>query len=197
MITDINLQTHNPDRVNIFVDGQYFCALAIWQVGELKLKVGQTIDKAKLEEASLFGKYYTLAVKYCLMRPHSILEVERYLHRKQIKSNLISQIIKRLKLNNYLDDNLFAKWWIENRHRKQGISQQKLALELKQKGINSEIIKQHLAKSDRDEIIELKKVISKKSKRYDDQQKLIKYLMGRGFRYHDIKMSLKEDKINY
>ncbi len=197
-LTKISVQAKNQDRVNIFIDQVYFCSLELWQVVELKLKVGLEIDEAKKAELlqfSQFGKLYVRAVNKVFARPHSERQIRDYLRQRlfklEIKDNqMIEQIIKRMKQNNYLDDTKFAQYWVTNRNLKKGISQKKLRQELIKAGVDNQIIDQILSQNLRNEDQELKKVIAKKAHRYSDQQKLIRYLLGRGFSYEAIKKQL-------
>ncbi len=199
-ITKISVQAKNQDRVNVFIDQVYFCSLELWQVVELKLKVGLEIDKLKkveLLQASQFGKLYVKAVNKVFARPHSKRQIRDYLRQKLFKleikdQQMINQIIKRMEQNNYLDDVKFAEYWMINRNLKKGISQKKMRQELIKAGIEQNIIDQVLNQNLRDENEELRKVIAKKSHRYSDQQKLIKYLLDRGFNYDIIKQELNK-----
>ncbi len=199
-LTKLSVQAKNPDRVNVFIDQKFFCGIELWQVSELKLKVGQEIDvdfKQKLEQASQFGKLYVKAVNKIFSRPHSKRQIRQYLQRQMYKlklkdAQMIDDIISRLIKNHYLDDFKFARYWVENRNLRKGISQKKLRQELIKAGVSNEIIDSVLSENLRDDNLELAKVITKKAQRYDDQNKLIKYLIGRGFKYDDIKIALEE-----
>lgn len=212
-ITDISVQVKNPDRVNVSVDGAYRFSLDIFQVGELGVKVGRDFTEAELdqiENESRFGKLYARALEYCLMRPHSAREVKDYLWRKtrttkykardgQIKERAgdstdnADRVFKRLTDKGYIDDEKFARFWVQNRNLTKGTSQRKLTAELRAKGVESAIIEQALAEGERSDDEELRKVIAKKRSRYDDEQKLIAYLARQGFSYDDIKSALHDE----
>lgn len=212
-ITDISTQVKNPDRVNISVDGAYRFSLDLFQVGELSVKIGREFTEAELEQIeneSKFGKLYARALEYCLMRPHSAREVKDYLWRKtratkyksrdgQIKERLgdsaenADRVFERLIGKGYIDDEKFARFWVQNRNLTKGASQRKLTAELRAKGVESAIIEQALAEGERSDDDELRKVIAKKRKRYDDEQKLIAYLARQGFSYDDIKSALQDE----
>ena len=212
-ITDISLQAKNADRVNVSVDGKYRFSLDLFQVGELGIKIGKEYGEselAEIENESQFGKLYARALEYCMLRPHSIREVKDYLWRKtrttKYKSRTgemkeragVSQanadrVLGRLIEKGYVDDEKFARFWVENRHRRKGASRRKLASELGVKGVNSTIIETVLAQSDRSDDEELKKMIEKKRSRYDDDAKLIAYLARQGFGYDDIKIALSSE----
>ena len=69
----------------------------------------------------------------------------------------------------------------------------KLQMELQAKGVERSIIDEVIQGSERHDTEELLKVIAKKAGRYDDQKKLIAYLVRQGFRYDDVHSALNED----
>jgi len=208
IITAITLQAHDNNRVNVFVDGVYQFSLDVFQLTELGLKVGYECDATKLaslKQEGEFSKVYGRALEYCMMRPHSKKEVLDYLYRKTKPSKtrdgslkpgispfLANRVFDRLVEKKYLDDEKFAAYWVENRSIVKGISQRKLVLELKLKGVDETIIKQALYDVSRDDSVEIKKIIVKKRRHYPDERKLIAYLARQGFNYDDIKQSLAE-----
>ena len=97
-------------------------------------------------------------------------------------SELAPRIIERLKSRGYLDDRKFAEYYVENRFVKKGVSLKRLKMELFKKGVSKEIIEEALEKTERSDEEEIKKIIAKKRKKYDDT-KLIQYLCRQGFSY--------------
>lgn len=174
----------------------------------------------ELETESQFGKLYARALEYCLMRPHSAKEVRDYLRRKTLPTKYIQKqglilnrsdksenriiekpgvskenadrVFNRLVERGYINDESFARYWIENRNQAKGSSLRKLQNELRTKGVEQSIIESVLSVSDRNDEDELNKVIAKKRSKYPDEQKLIQYLMRQGFRYDDIKSALTQ-----
>ena len=99
---------------------------------------------------------------------------------RKLDKSYIEIIVNKLKKKKYLNDSLFAEWYVENRFVKKGISKKRLKMELAKKGIASEIIEKVLdARNDEEEIL---KIIAKKRSKYDDD-KLIQYLCRQGFEY--------------
>jgi len=213
-ITALKAQSRNPNRVNVSVDGKYRLSLDVYQVTELNVKVGQEYSEEEmrqLEQASQFGKLYARALEYCLVRPRSIKEMRDYLWRKTrdvktrsrktgkitVRSGFSKEttdgVLGRLIEKGYLDDEKFAKFWADNRFIKKGISLRRLKLELRQKGVGSEVIEKLTKQSTRSDKDELGKVIARKKRQYPDQQKLIQYLLRQGFNYEDIKTALGDD----
>ena len=205
-ITAISAQIKDKNRVNISVDGKYRFSLNVYQLVDLGIKVGAEFDEAKLldlEQESQFGKLYGRALEYCLMRLHSAKEVKDYLYRKTrptrnksgelrpgVSSEIAARVFDRLVEKGYIDDEKFAKFWVENRSVKKGVSVKKLRLELFIKGIDSLTVDKVLAQTDRDDKTELQKIIIKKQSHYPDNKKFIVYLMRLGFNYEDIKQAL-------
>ena len=163
----------------------------------------------EFKRASEFGKLYQKTLEWTLVRPRSVRETRDYLSRKlktsssgrssrpssrgsslRPRSNcgcpseditkFFQEIIDRLLHKGYLNDEKFAKYYVENRFVKKGISKKRLKMELMKKGINREIIEEVLPKRNDEE--EILKIIAKKRSKYDDE-KLINYLCRQGFSF--------------
>lgn len=213
-ITDIKQAVKNPNRANIFVNGKYRFSLDIFQLTDLDVKIGEIFDEKEienLEQQSEFGKLYALALNYCLMRPHSEREIRDYLMKKTLSKKLrnkktgefyeksgvsklsVEQVLARLKEKKYIDDEKFARFWLENRNQRKGSSLKKLRAELLQKGVSGGIIEQVFTETSRNDSEEIRKIIEKKAKRYPDQQKLVAYLARQGFSFDEINRALKNE----
>ena len=211
-ITNISLQTRDKNRVNVSVDGKYRFSLDVFQLGELGIKVGREYsdeELAALEDESQFGKLYARAMEYCLTRPRSVKELRDYLWRKTrptkkrssktgeiterpgVKPEITERVLARLIEKKYLDDEKFARFWLEHRFLQKGTSVRRLKLELAQKGIRREMIGQLISENIRSDDEELRKIITKKRYKYaGDQQKFMAYLARQGFSYDDIRAAL-------
>ena len=208
-ITAVTAQQKDKNRLNVMVDGKYRFSLDIFQYADLGIKIGKDYSEEELralETESQFGKVYARALEYCLMRPHSSREVRDYLYRKTrdtctktgevkkgVAPEITDRVFDRLVEKGYIDDEKFARYWVENRNMTKGASRRKLQAELQSKGVNLAIIEQQLAASPRSEDDELAKVIAKKRNRYADDQKFMQYLARQGFSYDDIKRALTTD----
>lgn len=211
-ITSISAQIRNPDRVNVSIDGKYRFSLDISQVTDLGVKVGREVSDevlAELETESQFGKLYSRALEYSLMRPHSVREVRDYLYRKTLSTKyrdkkgevreregyspaLSTRVLEKLQRKGYVDDEQFARWWVENRNQSKGISLRKLSAELRAKGVAVDIIEQAITHSNRIDQEELAKIIAKKRSKYRDDQKFMQYLARQGFGFDEIKSALAD-----
>ena len=205
-ISAITIQARDKNRVNVSVDGKYRFSLDVFQLSDLGIKMGKEYTEAEiiaLEEESQFGKLYTRALEYCLMRPHSQKELRDYLYRKTrdtpmktggmrkgVSVQLTERVFDRLELRGYISDEKFAAFWIENRNLRKGSSKRKLSAELSAKGVDRQISDKYLLETERDDSTELQKIITKKQPRYADNQKFMSYLARQGFSYDDIKSAL-------
>lgn len=212
-ITDVSLQAKNKNRVNVSVDGKYRFSLDIVQVTELGVKVGKEYsdeELVELEAESQFGKLYARALEYTLMRPHSAKEVRDYLWRKtrttKVKARdsndiheragvpqaIADRVYDRLVDRGHLNDENFARYWVENRQQRKGISGRKLVAELRLKGVDQSVIDNAMQNSPREEKSEIIKILVKRRSRYDDDQKLIAYLARQGFSFDAIRDALSD-----
>lgn len=115
----------------------------------------------------------------------------------RITSEMIQEVVSRLESQNYINDQDFARYFIENRHQNKGISTKRLIQELKIKGIDSDIIEQAMFDQGtgnflRDEEVEIEKMIKKQLRKTSDRQKIIAYLARQGFSYDLIKAKLDQ-----
>ena len=210
-ITALTSQQNDPNRVNVMVDGKFRFSLDVYQVADLGIKTGKEYTEKELDELeteSQFGKLYARALEYCLMWPHSAREVRDYLYKKTLSQKYKSKrtgellersgvsqavadrVFERLIEKGHVDDEKFARYWVENRSLTKGTSRRKLQAELQAKGIDRAVIEQYLSVSERSDEHELQKIIVRKRSRYPDEQKLMQYLARQGFSYDDIKAAL-------
>lgn len=114
-----------------------------------------------------------------------------------ITSEMIQEVVSRLESQNCINDQDFARYFIENRHQNKGISTKRLIQELKIKGIDSDIIEQAMFDQGtgnllRDEEVEIEKMVKKQLRKTSDRQKIIAYLARQGFSYDLIKAKLDQ-----
>lgn len=211
-ITSISIQKKDKNRINVMVDGKYRFSLDVFQLVDLGIKVGADYTDEQLtnlEQESQFGKVYGRALEYSLMRPHSAREVRDYLYRKTrptrtktgevrpgIPTEVTTRVFDRLVEKGYVDDEKFARYWVDNRSLRKGASKRKLSSELSSKGVERSIIERLLSESERTDENELQKIIEKKRSKYPDNQKFMMYLARQGFSYDDIKAALSVETEN-
>lgn len=222
IITKIAQQVKAKERYSIYVDGKYSFSLSEFQLAEMRLRKGQKLTESELKKyatESQFGKAYDRTLNYLAVRPRSEREVRDYLTRtylypkpksyidktgqrifkKQIVDkptvkSMIERVVVQLRERKYLNDEEFARAWVESRLIHKKPSKRRLQQELQQKGVDSKIIATVLQNENINERDILLELVHKKRKmvRYQDDNKLIAYLLRQGFGYDDVRGVLNE-----
>ena len=127
-------------------------------------------------------KCLNTALRYIKMRPRSEFEVRSYLTRKGFAVNEVEDTIIKLKEARLVDDKMFAFLWKEDRDLVSPRGSYLLRQELKQKGIDPEII-DGLVQDEDDEDRAWMAVKRRFGERKASRRKLISFLGRRGFDY--------------
>ncbi|MDQ3249111.1 MAG: RecX family transcriptional regulator, partial [Chloroflexota bacterium] len=90
------------------------------------------------------GRAYNRALFYLGFRPRSRTEIEKYLTEKAYPAHVIEAVVQRLIEQKYLDDETFARLWVEGRERSRPSSARALRYELRQKGVDRTVIEEVL-----------------------------------------------------
>lgn len=152
VVTSLEVRQRDKERVMLFLDDEY--ALDLPLVEAARLCPGQQLTPAEVSElssASARQAAYDRAVRFLSYRPRSIEEVRRHLVKKEVPDSLIAIVIERLRQRGYVDDAEFARYWLSNRARFKPMGLRALRYELRQKGIDDDIINALLAEVDEDE----------------------------------------------
>jgi regulatory protein len=159
-----------------------------------------------MDSSDQFSKYLDKAFHFLSYRPRSEKEIRNKLLIKKAPQDIIERVITSLKENNFLDDRKYARWFVENRLRFNPKGQRIIKMELKQKGVDSEIIEEAINSLSTNEPGELpnsdlesaKKLVEKKLPRYKNLErqeiynKLGAFLARRGFGWDTIKKSIDD-----
>lgn len=141
-----------------------------------------------------FEFYCTKALRFLSFRPRSEKEVRDFFNKKKVDPQIIEKIINFLKEKNFINDQKFVAWWIEQRTTFKPRSLRLIKMELQQKGIADELIEFPIS-NDKEQAI---KLIERKIEKYKDlpkyeiYQKLGPFLARKGFNYDTIKASIDE-----
>ncbi len=140
-ITALELQKKNKTRVNVYLDGEFAFSLALNEA--LHLKRGQWLDDediARLRAQDAYHRAMEAATRLLATRPRSTAEIRDRLRQKGYEPQTVERVIHRLQELGYLDDEAFARYWVENRERFRPRGPHALRYELHQKGIPAHII---------------------------------------------------------
>lgn len=157
-----------------------------------------------------FEIYYNKCLHFLSFRPRSEKEVREYLHKpafikkaneeeKREIENTIQAIIEKLKEYRFLDDNDFARWWVEQRSKYKPRARRVIAMELKQKGIAVDVIEEVLESEELpSEKEKVRKLAEKRILKYKDlprqkiYEKMGRYLASKGFDWEIIRESIDD-----
>lgn len=196
-ITAIKQQAKRRGRYSIYIDEKFAIGLSESELLRLGLFLGQELTQDELalfKDQSNQSKWFDKVLNLLSYRPRSEWEIKEYLRRKDCPPEIIESLLNKLSVNGYVNDEQFARRWIESRRQLKPTSRRKIAMELKVKRIDNSIIDEVLTadKSDTDELQIIKDLITKKGQRYPDRVKLMQYLARQGFSYEDIKRAIND-----
>ncbi|MCK5653670.1 MAG: RecX family transcriptional regulator [Dehalococcoidia bacterium] len=141
-ITDIETQKRGRERVSIFLDGRFAFSVGRGVVEEHGLHPGQVLSDSRVEElavADLFGKCLNAALRLLSYRPRSEAEIRTRLSRR-FNGETIEGVILQLRERQMIDDVAFAAFWREARDFFSPRGRRLLKVELRNKGIDRELI---------------------------------------------------------
>ena len=195
-ITALKAQAKNRGRVNVYLDGAF--AFALSDLVAATLRVGQWLSDeeiADLQQRQAAQRAYDRALRFLSYRPRSVDEVNRYLAGKQVPDDLIAQTVDRLQQAGLLDDETFARFWVENRESFRPRGKAALRYELRRKGLGEEAIQAAIQDVDESEgAYRIAQAQAQRLAGVDRQafrQRLGGYLSRRGFSYGVIRETIE------
>lgn len=200
IITKIKPQK-NKKRVNIYLDNKFGFGLDLENFMKLGFKVEQELNEKRIREIlkkAEFQKVYEKIVRFATIRPRSEKEVKDWLRKYKVHESLVKDLFKRLKRLDLLDDDKFAKWWIEQRVSFRPRAKRILKQELRLKGIDRNTIDDVLAEVNIDEgkiaknLLEKKKYRWEKLPKFEAKRKMSEFLGRKGFSWEVIKQVTNE-----
>ena len=132
-------------RVNVFLDGKFAFSLEAEVVVKEGLQVGQEVSSNQIEalaRSDHFHRCFDAAVHYLSYRPRSESEIRERLQRRGFDGDNIEAVIAKLKEQGLVSDIAFAQFWKDNRESFSPRSQWLTRLELRRKGVTTDIIDQ-------------------------------------------------------
>ena len=191
-ITDLTIQKRRKDRVNLFLDGEYAFSLSLLNAAWLKIGQELTAEKIaalKREDEYEWGK--EIALRLITNRPRSKKEVRDRMREKGIEESTRERVVERFEELDLLDDEAFARYWIDQRARFKPRGKPLLRQELRQKGVDQQIVNDLLEETDDSAAaMEAAEKKVRSLRRYPEDQfkkKLTGFLQRRGFSYQEIR----------
>ena len=200
LITKIEQQAKNKDRVNIYLDGEFAlgCSLEIAILNHLKENV--EISNEKLEEL-VFENEKSLALNKAVALLGKNLKTKKqmrtYLKDKGYSQKIVDYVLEKLSEYNYINDVNYATIYVRSVKHKYG--KIKIVNELKQKGVSEKDIDLVMQEFETEEDIILNlanKYVKNKEITNEILSKMYRFLLSKGFEYDDVSRVVKKFKEN-
>ena len=195
-ITAIKQQVKDQNRYSIFIDDEFSFGMSELSLIESGITKGQEltdVELAKYKDTAELDLAYNKALGLISRRLRSEWEIKDYPRRKKYVPEQIDAIVARLYKRSWLNDEAFARMWVENRRLLKSASARRITQELKAKRVSEDTIRSVLENDSNTDSAILKELIISKRKqsRYQDDQKLLAYLMRQGYNYADVKQQME------
>ena len=197
-ITALRTGKRTAERVNLFLDGKFAFSLGKDEIVRERLKVGLELSGERLSEltnAMKVSRCLNAAYRYLSYRPRSESELRTRLQRRGFPPEQVEEVMGKLKEQGLLNDEEFARFWVENRATFRPRSRGLTRSELRKKGVPEEAIRQ--AVSEMDETEAAHRAALGKTRRLagleypEFRQRLGEFLRRRGFTYETTDRAVK------
>jgi regulatory protein len=155
-------------------------------------------DRARRQPNDELARARDYVHRLLKLRPRSIHETKTRLKQRGFSSSTIEQVIENAIERGWLNDEVFAKLWVQDRLTTRPKGRLVLKSELQAKGIPRELIEKALSEAGMDEEAILQRLIEQKLNLYEGedsrtrQRKLYAFLRRRGFSPEAIRRALRE-----
>ncbi|MBI3289775.1 regulatory protein RecX, partial [Candidatus Microgenomates bacterium] len=138
-------------------------------------------------------------IRFATIRPRTEFEIKRWFARKKVSEKDSKIALDELKKAGLIDDEAFAKWWVDQRVTFRPKSQRMLVMELIKHGVDKELAQEVVAGSEISDEVLAKELVRKKKRSWERlapeerKKKTITFLQMRGFRWGVIKGIVDND----
>ena len=197
-ITSITPQKKDRTRCNIEIDGKFYCGMKLDTVLANGLKAGMGVDLSELSLIQLESEKLTAldkALKHISVSMKTEKEIRLFLRRKGYLEDVAEYVLEKMKDYGYVDDETYAASYVEGASKRKG--SRLLQLELRQKGVDEEIIDSVLSSLE-DETLSARRCLEKymRGKPFDEAtlKKAYRNLLSKGFDYDTCKQAIESLK---
>ena len=189
-ISQIEIQKRNKNRVNLYVDGEFYSGLQLVAVARLGLREGIEVDESQLKEAvsqSEISYAFEKCVDYLSKSMKTTKQIRDYLRKKGFSKEVEEIVVQKLKNYRYVDDDLYTQLYTEQNSKFKG--SRRIKSELLQKGIHKELIDSVEVEADTQRQTAdalAQKYMKGKDRDVKTLQKLQRFLVYRGFDYDTV-----------
>ncbi|MBQ7885118.1 MAG: RecX family transcriptional regulator [Clostridia bacterium] len=196
IVTELK-QKGKSESYYAYFDNELYGELQLETLVKHHIKVGEEISNSQLEiikEENDKLTCFNRALKYISSRLKTEKQMREYLHGLKYSNNAINQAINKLKEYGYINDEHFAKTFVEIYGESKG--KKYLQRELMLKGVSQNIITSLL--EEQDETVACEMQCAKKIKNMakpisqKDKEKLYRFLLSKGFEFSVVKQCVSK-----
>lgn len=198
-ITDMQIQKNNKSRANVYIDGEFAFGLEMLTVMKLGLKIGREVSEEQLAQAVFDSEKsvaFERAVNYLSRCMKTCKQMREYLTGKGYTPDVVSNVVDRLKELKYLDDETYARLYVEQNSQSKG--EYRLKQELTVKGISKSLIDKYCVQDGERSVNAAAQLAVKymKGKPSDIKtlQKLQRFLISRGYGFDTVNQVIHKFK---
>lgn len=144
-----------------------------------------------------FDELKTKVLKYIMFKKRTELEIKRKFANIE-NQDLLKDVIEELKEIGYINDESYIQKAVNEYIKLNNLSLKELKYKLMAKGINGDLIDDyiysHSEELEQYEIDSAKNILLKKQHSLEEE-KLIQYLLKKGYKLESIKMAIEEEKL--
>jgi regulatory protein len=200
-ITEVQTQRKRAERRSIFINGEFAFGISEEMYVKHALFSGRIVTRAFLEEVLGEEERYQarqVAMRFVNRRMRSLQEIEKKLAEREFTPDIIQNTIQFLREYNLVNDEGFARAYVNDQLLRRPIGRRRLQMELQKKGVDREQVGKILGSivDDAGELANAMAAAEKKlpNLRGDDPRKrersLATFLTSRGFGWDVIKQVL-------
>ncbi|MBI2590747.1 MAG: RecX family transcriptional regulator [Candidatus Blackburnbacteria bacterium] len=197
-------QQKKNNRVNVYLDGKYAFGVTLESALENHLKVGMELSTQKIEELrgkDYQDKIYARLLSFASRRPHSQKEFEQWFRKRKVDPAVHQSLLDKLARIGLLNEEEFARWWVEQRITFRCLPPKMLKMELRGKGIKDDVIERILQEAEAPSEVELARKVLKKrfgkipqnTRDLKEKKRVYDFLLRRGFSYAVVKEALTDN----
>jgi len=203
VVTDIKPQKKKRDRYSLFVNGKFLMGVYDDLVLEYGLSKGSILTYGLINEIlyeDLKKKALRAALNFLSYKQRTVFELSKKLRDKDYDDEIIDIAMARLIELGYVNDQQYARDFVEM--RKSYAGSYKLKTDLYKRGINKNIIEMVLSEIDTDaQYEELKAMCMKKNNQSEGlsnekkYNRVMAFLIRKGYNFADVKSAMAELEI--
>lgn len=189
-------------RRKVYIDGQYAFPLYLSELRKYNIETGTTLEENVYDDiCSLLMRRVRERILYLIADyDRSEQNIRQKISMAGYRGSFVDDAIDSLKEYGYIDDLRFARYYAESMRDTKGRSAFAISRSLYEKGISRDVIDTVIGELDIDEEAQILKALSSRGYNEDnirqiddkERQKLISFLMRKGFSYDLISIYVRK-----